>query len=262
MLSIALYVFVHLVLLPTRFRCNYRMSLSKQRIEMLWTYKIGTFFITCQARVVRFYVSHLSSSSSWSALSSSAAFPSSRRTSTTIVWDQCSAPDQHCESVGAARCAGPQLPDGEISVPCGTLTASMREHCAASDLNHDSVRSRSAPDRKEICQKEWQKICCKDCQKMCQKEWQKICQKECQKIGQKECSNRCQIECQKICRKNMRRWEKIYNVNKFVRKNVRRYVRKNVRRLLPVSLWSWDYNRTHFVRWVICLPSPDPIRLT
>ena len=64
-----------------------------------------------------------------------------RRTSTAILWDQCSAPDLNCDPVRSVFRAGPQLRSCEISVPHRTSTAILWDQCSAPDLNCDPVRS-------------------------------------------------------------------------------------------------------------------------
>ena len=97
---------------------------------------------------------------------------------------------------------------------------------------------------------------------------------------------------ERYVRKNVRRYVR-KSVKRFVRKNVKRYVRKMSERMsegMPErmsedisedmsermskdmsertsedcfqSVCEVESNRTHFRRWVVCLPSPDPIRLT
>ena len=124
----------------------------------------------------------------------SCEFSVPRRTSTAILWVQCSAPDLNRDPVSSVFRAGPQPRSCEASVPRRTSTAILWGQCSAPDLNREMCQ-------KEECQKDCQKICQKECQKICQKECQKICQKECQKICQKECQKICQKECQKICQK-------------------------------------------------------------
>ena len=177
-----------------------------------------TLFPTCQVRVVRFYVSHFSSSfSAFSSFSFSSCRPPPGRISTAILWVQCGVLDPNRDPASAVWRAGPQprscefsvacrtptviswvqccVPDlklrfREFSVACRTPTAIMRVQCGGPDPNRDPVSSvwRAGPQVlcQKICQKEWQKICQKECEKTCQKECQKICQKECQEICQKE----------------------------------------------------------------------------
>ena len=171
-------------------------TIGTYRIYVLSPLLSTAFFPTCQVRVVRFYVRHFSSSSS----SSSSSFLSfffllcnpvrsvfragpqrrvceisvPRRTSTASLRDQCAAPDLNRESARSVLRAGPQPRVCEISVACRTSTASLRDQCSAPDLNREMRQ-------KEECQKDCQRICQKECQKICQKECQKICQKICQK---------------------------------------------------------------------------------
>ena len=94
------------------------------------------------------------------------------------------------------------------------------------------MSERMSEDMSERVSKDLSERMSKDMSERCQKECQKICQKECQKIYQKIC----QKECQKICQKE--------------------------RQDCFQSVCEVESNRTHFRRWVVCLPSPDPIRLT
>ena len=77
------------------------------------------FFPTCQVRVVRFYISPISSSAS----------SASSRTSTTTIQAQCSLPDLNRELQTQVFPAGPQPQPSAPSVPCRTSTASSRPRC-------------------------------------------------------------------------------------------------------------------------------------
>ena len=136
------------------------------------------FFPTCQVRVVRFYVSCRSSSSS----------PPS---------PPCLLPDLNHDHPRPVFAAGPQPRPSTPSVRCRTSTTTIHAQCSLPDLNHDhprpvfaagpqprpatpSVRcrtstttinaQRSLPDLNRR----------RECQKICQIECQKICQIECQ----------------------------------------------------------------------------------
>ena len=85
------------------------------------------FFPTCQARVVRFYVSCPAAS-----LSSSAFL---RRTSTASARSQCSLPDPNSNPRIRVFPAGPQLQALDRSVPCRTQTAIPGSECSPPDLN-------------------------------------------------------------------------------------------------------------------------------
>ena len=120
-----------------------------------------SFFPTCQVRVVRFYVRHFSSSSSSSSFLSfffllcnpvRSVFRAGpqrrvceisvpRRTSTASLRDQCAAPDLNREFARSVFRAGPQPRVCEISVACRTSTASLRDQCCVPDLNRESARS-------------------------------------------------------------------------------------------------------------------------
>ena len=112
-------------------------------------------------RVVRFYVRHFSSSSSSSSFLSfffllcnpvRSVFRAGpqrrvceisvpRRTSTASLRDQCAAPDLNREFARSVFRAGPQPRVCEISVACRTSTASLRDQCCVPDLNRESARS-------------------------------------------------------------------------------------------------------------------------
>ena len=118
-------------------------------------------FPTCQVRVVRFYVRHFSSSSSSSSFLSfffllcnpvRSVFRAGpqrrvceisvpRRTSTASLRDQCAAPDLNREFARSVFRAGPQPRVCEISVACRTSTASLRDQCCVPDLNRESASS-------------------------------------------------------------------------------------------------------------------------
>ena len=191
------------------------------------------FFPTCQVRVVRFYVSLFSfSSSSFSSSFSSSSSSSCRPPPPAILWVQCGVLDLNCDPVSSVWHAGPQPRSCEVSVACRTPTAILRVQCGVPDPNRDpansvwrpgpqprscefSVASRTptailwvqcgVPDLKYCVRKFVRKNdrryvrrnVKKICQKICQQEFQKICQKICQK----ECQKICQKECQKICQK-------------------------------------------------------------
>ena len=106
--------------------------------------RLQSLFPTCQIRVVRFYVSLISSSSSFSPSSSSylnhdhphpvfPARPQPRpstpsvpsRTSTTTIHAPCS-----CT-------AGPQPRPSTPSVPCRASTTTIHAQCSLPNLNHD-----------------------------------------------------------------------------------------------------------------------------
>ena len=61
------------------------------------------------------------------------------RTSTAILWVQCSAPDLNRDPVSSVFRAGPQPRSCEFSVPRRTLTAILWGQCSAPDFNRDPV---------------------------------------------------------------------------------------------------------------------------
>ena len=111
------------------------------------------------------------------------------------------------------------------------------------------LSERMSKDMSERCQKECQKICQKECQKICQKniseDMSERCQKECQKI--------CQKECQKICQKN---------ISEDMSERMSKDMSERTSEDCFQSVCEVESNGTHFRRWVVCLASPDPIRLT
>ncbi len=110
------------------------------------------YFPTCQVRLVRFYVSLISSSLPPPHPATICSVPCRSRTSTAIICGQCSLPDLNHE---------------------------------AEDLP-DRTPETMSEDMSEECQKACQKRCQNECQTECQ-EWCKECQTECQKRCQKEC---------------------------------------------------------------------------
>ena len=130
------------------------------------------FFPTCQVRVVRFYVSSRSfSSSAASGPQPRRATPSVRcRTSTTTSHVQCSLPDLNHDQPRPVFAAGPQPRPATPSVRCRTSTTTSHAQCSLPDLNHDQPPPVFAAGPQLLCQK------------LCQIECQKICQIECQKI--------------------------------------------------------------------------------
>ena len=70
----------------------------------------------------------------------SGEFSVPRRTSTAIPWVQCSAPDLNRDPVSSVFRAGPQPRSCEASVPRRTSTAILWVQCSAPDLNRDPVR--------------------------------------------------------------------------------------------------------------------------
>ena len=131
------------------------------------------FFPTCQVRVVRFYVScrSFSSSSASSGPQPRLSTPSVRcRTSTTTSHAQCSLPDLNHDQPRPVFAAGPQPRPSTPSVRCRTSTTTSHVQCSLPDLNHDHPRPVFAAGPQLLCQK------------LCQIECQKIRQIECQKI--------------------------------------------------------------------------------
>ena len=211
------------------------------------------FFPTCQVRVVRFYVSHFSSSSSsFSSFSFSSCRPPPRRISTAILWVQCGVLDPNCDHASSVWRAGPQPRSCEFSVACRTPTAIMRVQCGVPDPNRDpansvwrpgpqprscefSVASRTpttilwvqcgVPDLKYCVRK----FVRKNDRRYVRKNVRRYVRRNVKKICQKICQKECQKICQKDVRKNVRRYVR-KNVKRYVRKNGKRYVRKNVRR--------------------------------
>ena len=62
------------------------------------------------------------------------------RTSTAMMWVQCSLPDLNRDHVSSVFLAGPQRRSCEFSVPCRTSTAIVWVQCSVPDLNRDHVR--------------------------------------------------------------------------------------------------------------------------
>ena len=85
----------------------------------------------------------------------------------------------------------------------------------------------------------------KDLSERMSKDMSERCQKECQKI--------CQKECQKICQKNLSE-----DMSERMSKDMSERTSEDCFQ----SVCEVESNGTHFRRWVVCLPSPDPIRLT
>ena len=155
------------------------------------------FFLTCQVRVVRFYVSFMYSSFLLPPTSAGPQLQGRDR----------SGPRQTTTSKPRIRVApaGPEQQALDRSVPCWTRTARSVVECQIDCQKHvrQNVRkhvrqnprftSESMSDRESqnICQVERQT----KCQKICQIECQNICQIECQK----KCQIECQIECEHIC---------------------------------------------------------------
>ena len=118
------------------------------------TIGLGTLFPTCQVRVVRFYVSPISSSSSSSSYSSSASSSASSssarpqprpstprvpcRTSTTTIHAQCSLPDLNHDHPRPVFPAGTQLRAPGPSVPCWTSTAAHNYNHKHTTHNHNT----------------------------------------------------------------------------------------------------------------------------
>ena len=191
-----------------------------------------SLFPTCQVRVVRFYVSLFSSSSSSSSFSScrppqlgSSEFSVACWTptailwvqcgmpaSTAILWVQCGVPDPNRDPANSVWRAGPQPRSCKFSVASRTPTAILWVQCGVPDLKYCVRKFVRKTDRRYV-RKNDRRYVRRNVKRICQK----ICQKECQKI------------CQKDVRKNVRRYVR-KNVKRYVRKNGKRYVRKNVRR--------------------------------
>ena len=105
--------------------------------------RCDVFFPTCQVRVVRFYVSLFSFSSSrfLLLLSRYCEFSVACRAPTAILRVQCGVPDPNCDLVSSVWRAGPQLRSCEFSVACRTPTAIMRVQCGVPDPNRELVSS-------------------------------------------------------------------------------------------------------------------------
>ena len=121
------------------------------------------FFPTCQVRVVRFYVSLFSSSSSFFSSASSSVslsccdsvcsvwhvgpqlrsceFSVACWTSTAILWVQCGVPDPNRDPACSVWRAGPQLWSRVFSAVCRTSTAILRVQCGVPDPNRDPACS-------------------------------------------------------------------------------------------------------------------------
>ena len=73
----------------------------------------------------------------------------------------------------------------------------------------------------------------------------------------KDMSERCQKECQKICQKKCQK-DMSEDMSEIMSKDRSERMSEDCFQ----SVCEVESNRTHFRRWVVCLPSPDPIRLT
>ena len=115
MVSISQLLGSHFLSTLCNILCNYYvLTVLKKACGRPPSDNIGSFFSTCQVRVVRFYDSPISSSSSSFSSASSSASSSS---------------------------AGPQPRPSTPSVPCRTSTASSRPKCSVPDLNHEQTHN-------------------------------------------------------------------------------------------------------------------------
>ena len=180
---------------------NHRINYQPQLVQDL-----VALFPTCQVRVVRFYVSLFSFSSSssssfvvllnycnWDPLSSvwragpqlqlgSSQFSVACWTPTAILWVQCGVLDPNRDAVSSVWRAGPQPRSYEFSVACWTPTAMLWVQCGVLDPNRDMSEEMSKRYVRRYVRKNVKRFVRRYVRKICQK----ICQKECQKICQKE----------------------------------------------------------------------------
>ena len=99
------------------------------------------------------------------------------------------------------------------------------------------MSERMSEDMSERVSKDLSERMSKDMSERCQKECQKICQKECQKIYQK-------------------------NISEDMSERMSKDMSERTSEDCFQSVCEVESNGTHFRRWVVSLPSPDPIRLT
>ena len=162
-----------------------------------------------------------------------------RRTSTAILWGQCSAPDLKRDPVCSVFRAGPQPRACEASVPRRTSTASLWGQCSAPDLNRDPVRPvfRAGPQPRNVSERRMPERMSKD---MSERKSERLSEDMSERMS-KDMSERMSERLSERMSKDMseRMSEDCFQ-----------------------SVCEVESNRTHFRRWVVCLPSPDPIRLT
>ena len=192
------------------------------------------------------------------------------RTSTAILWGQCSAPDLNRDPVSSVSRAGPQPRACEASVPRRTSTATLWGQCSAPDLNR-YVRRYVRKNVKRYVRKNVRRYVRKKCQKICQKECQKICQKECQKICQKECQKICQKESEAHVNKMSERMSEYEDHSKKVKVTGSTVLRERCQVLYWVAdRTQQDHAKIQKSGWRVCLfwnaspwiksrwqPSPD-----
>ena len=94
-----------------------------------------SFFPTCQVRVVRFYVSCRSFSSS-----SASSGPQPRLSTPSVRCRTSSLPDLNHDQPRPVFAAGPQPWPATPSVRCRTSTTTSHAQCSLPDLNHDQPR--------------------------------------------------------------------------------------------------------------------------
>ena len=122
-----------------------RIQFSTCNIEYASFTRSNVEFPTCQVRVVRFYISCRSSSSS----------PPS---------PPCLLPDLNHNQPRPVFAAGPQPRPATPSVRWRTSTTTINALCSLPDLNHDRQRPVFAAGPQLLCQK----LCQIECQKICQ----------------------------------------------------------------------------------------------
>ena len=128
------------------------------------------FFPACQVRVVRFYVSHSSSSSCQLPM---AVFPTA---------PQLTEPQLQASTAVVPPTPQPRACHG--SVPTRTSTTSLQWQCSRPDLGPQPPAPNASPPDLNL-----------SCQNLCQRECQNLCQIEGQKICEIEGQNLCEIEC-------------------------------------------------------------------
>ena len=143
---------------------------------------------------------------------------------------QCSLPDLHCKDrdhLGAVFPAGPQRRPYALSVPCQTSTATICAQCSLPDLHRDLLRPvlPAEPQSRDRMSEDMS-----------------------ERMPDRMSGDMPEIMSETMAEDMSER------MSKDMSERMSEDCLQSVREV--------ESNRTHFRRWVVCLPSPDAIRLT
>ena len=201
------------------------------------------------------FMSAYSSSASSASSSSSSSFSSS-----------------YCDDVCAVFCAGPQPRSCEASVACRTSTSAiMWGQCCVPDLNRDHVSSmwRTGPQLRNVSERRTSERMSEDMSERMSKDMsERMSEDMSEDISErmsKDMSERMSKDMSERVSEDMsERMSK--DMSERVSEDMSERMSKDMSERMSEdcfqSVCEVESNRRHFRRWVVCLPSPDPLRLT